>query len=219
VRRIYKEVELKLCLGYTIKKGLVIIMETALLISAGISILGSLFKGASDSKNLEAQARAAEYNARVEREGKRQSNIANSLNQDLTAQQGTKAIESVRNTMSANGNVGSSANAAISAAYGNLDTDLALIDYQYKAEAYNHEMAARGYEQQANAYRAGKSTAMTATMINIGATAFSAFSTAAASKQPYTTYYGLRTEDGLYGTSDPTRYGRGYASNNTNWWF
>ena len=117
--------------------------------SAIVDSVASMEKANSMASNYNADADAYRFNAQQERWAAEQAYQEGSLNASMTRLQGRENIAAGTAAMSAMGNVGTSAQAAIREGAFNLDKDLSAIRYKYYSEATQHKNLAAMYEYNA----------------------------------------------------------------------
>lgn len=117
--------------------------------SAIVNSIASMDKANTDAANYNADADAYRFNAQQERLAAEQAYQEGSLNASMTRLQGRENIAAGTAAMSAMGNVGTSAQAAIREGAFNLDKDLSAIRYKYYSEATQHKNLAAMYEYNA----------------------------------------------------------------------
>lgn len=117
--------------------------------SAIVDSVASMEKANSMASNYKADADAHRFNAQQERWAAEQAYQEGSLNASMTRLQGRENIAAGTAAMSAMGNVGTSAQAAIREGAFNLDKDLSAIRYKYYSEATQHKNQAAMYEYNA----------------------------------------------------------------------
>ena len=125
------------------------VATVALIGSTIVDSIAAADKASTDKRNYESQARAYRMNAQQERYAAEMAYTEGSLNASMARLQGRENIASGAATMSALGNVGTSAQAAIRKGAFNLDKDLAAIRYRYYNEATQHKNQAKIYEENA----------------------------------------------------------------------
>lgn len=112
--------------------------------------IASIDAANTKSSNYRSQANAMRLNAQQERYAAEMAYQEGSLNSSMAFLKGVESISEGAATMSAHGNVGTSAQAAIREGAFNLDKDLAAIRYKYYNEANQHKNQAAIYEYNAN---------------------------------------------------------------------
>lgn len=122
----------------------------ALATSTALQATSSFLSGMYAARGADTERQEALYNAQQERYAAIQAYQEGSLNKSMTALAGRRDIASGAAAMSAAGNIGTSAQAAIREGAFNLDKDIAAMDYRYDNEAIQHRNLARAYEYNAS---------------------------------------------------------------------
>lgn len=123
-----------------------------MMILAGKTIvdgIASIDEANTKARNYSSDATAMRMNAQQEKYAAEMAYTEGSLNASMTRLQGRENIAAGTAAMSAMGNVGTSAQAAIREGAFNLDKDLAAIRYKYYNEAIQHKNQAKVYEHNA----------------------------------------------------------------------
>lgn len=114
-----------------------------------VDSIAAMDESSTNARNYRSQARAYRMNAQQERYAAEMAYAEGSLNSSMVRLQGRENIAAGTAVMSAMGNVGTSAQAAIREGAFNLDKDLAAIRYKYYNEAIQHKNQAVIYEHNA----------------------------------------------------------------------
>lgn len=113
---------------------------TALAITAGsISALSALQSGYADAVALDAQTNEYRINAQQERWAAEQAYAEGAMAVNQASDAAAKEISTGVASMSAAGNIGTSAQSAITQGYFNLGKDISAINYQYGNKATQHK--------------------------------------------------------------------------------
>ena len=127
--------------------------QVPMMILAGKAVvdgIASIDEANTKARNYSSDAAAMRINAQQEKHAAEMAYTEGSLNASMTRMQGRENIAAGTAAMSAMGNVGTSAQAAIREGAFNLDKDLAAIRYKYYNEAIQHKNQAKVYEYNAN---------------------------------------------------------------------
>lgn len=119
----------------------------ALAILAGtIKAASSLQQGWAGSVAIDAQTKEYRLNSQQERWAAEQAYQEGAMAVNQATDSAVKNIATGVAAMSASGNIGSSAQAALLQAYFNLDKDIGALNFKYNNEAIQHKNKAKMYD-------------------------------------------------------------------------
>ena len=110
--------------------------------AAAMKAIGKFTSGFSEAQALDAQRKQYKINAQQSRWAAEQAYAEGAMAVNQQTDAAIKEIAQGVNAMSAAGNVGTSAQAALLQGYFNLGKDVSAINYKYDNEAIQHKNAA-----------------------------------------------------------------------------
>lgn len=167
----------------------------------------AVVSGVSNYQAGKVQEAQNKFNEQQERQAQKQAFQEESLNSTQHYRAVRHEIASGLNMMTGQGNIGTSAESALTGAHFNLAEDLSALRYRYGAEAAGHATAALNYKYNAAVAKRNRRVGVLASSINtIGAAArgvSNIYGTGmlGGKTTPRTTFSGPVTNDGMYGTS------------------
>lgn len=153
---------------------------TALALTAGaLKATGDVVSGISDAQAIDAQTDEFKLNAQQARYAAAQAYQEGAMAVNQTTDSARKEIASGVAGMSAAGNIGTSAQAAIVQAYSNLSKDISAINYKYGNEAIQHKNRAAALEYSAKVSESNRKNRVLSSWIKAGASVVDGFVKAA----------------------------------------
>ena len=137
----------------------------------GASVLDTINKVSAEDQ----AADIAGYNAAQARADAQRIRGEYAMNAGLQRANARRQIASAENEMTAGGNIGPSADAAVMDAYFNLSSDLAAMKYQYDNRAVQYLNQAQNYDYQKKVAKRNKTSAIFGGILNTVATAGKAY--------------------------------------------
>lgn len=142
---------------------------TALAITAGsLKALSQLQSGYSDAANLDAQTNQYRINAALEREAAEQAYAEGAMTVNQATDSANKEIAAGVATMSAAGNIGTSAQSALMQGYFNLGKDVSAINYKYGNKALLHKNQAMMLEYNAKVSESNRKNRILSSWLGAG---------------------------------------------------
>ena len=150
-------------------------LPAGLILAAGaLRATSDIMSGISDAKALDAERQQNEINAQQSRYAAQQAYQEGAMAVNQTTDAARKEIASGVAGMSASGNIGTSAQAALIQGYFNLGKDVSAINYKYGNEATQHLNKARTFDYNANIIESNRKNRILSSWINAGSSIASA---------------------------------------------
>lgn len=150
-------------------------LPAGLILAAGaLRATSDIISGISDAKALDAERQQNKINAQQSRYAVQQAYQEGAMAVNQTTDAARKEIASGVAGMSASGNVGTSAQAALMQGYFNLGKDVSAINYKYGNEATQHLNKARTFDYNANVIESNRKNRILSSWINAGSSIASA---------------------------------------------
>lgn len=151
-------------------------MAVTTAVISGIAAVGAaVVSTVNQIQNNKAIAAQNEYNRQVAEMDAQRAHAEDAMNEGLLRANARRQIATGQNQMTATGNIGSSADAAIVDAYFNLNSDLGAMKYQYDNTAIKYLNEANNYKYNAQVSRKNAKGALLGGMLNITSAAASAY--------------------------------------------
>lgn len=180
-------------------------LPTALVLAAGaLKATGEVVSGMYDAQALDTERQQNKINAQQSRYAAEQAYQEGAMSVNQATLSARQEIGTGKATMSASGNIGTSAQAAIVQSYMNLGKDISAINYKYGNEAIQHKNKAAMLEYNAKMSEINRKNRITSSWLKAGTeivkSAGSAATMGAFGGTPKVTgYTGAVTNDGMYG--------------------
>ena len=168
--------------------------------SGVIKATGAVVSGFSDAQALDAQKKEYDYNATQSRYAATQAYQEGAMAVNMATDSARKEIATGVASMSAGGNIGTSAQAALMQGYFNLSKDVSAINYKYGNEAIQHLNRAEILEYNADIAEKNRKNRILSSWISAGGEALgAAVNVARFAGSGVGSYSGAVTNDGMYG--------------------
>lgn len=155
-------------------------LPTALVLTAGaIKATSEAVSGMYDAQAMDAQTQEYKINAQQSRYAAEQAYQEGAMAVNQTTDAARKEIASGVAGMSASGNIGTSAQAALMQGYFNLGKDVSAINYKYGNEARQHKNKAAMLEYNAEISEINRKNRITSSWLKAGTEIVKSVGTAA----------------------------------------
>lgn len=137
--------------------------------STVLSVAGAAAQAANNYQNFQAQAAAANANAKVAENNARNVLIESSYAQDQKLKEGRQYISNqyVRNMQSGAGGAGTTGDRAVAKSVYNLDKDLSMLAYNYGTKATDYLNQSKVYKYESKVAKANAANSLIAGGLNV----------------------------------------------------
>ncbi|MBO5833886.1 MAG: hypothetical protein J6R22_02940 [Alphaproteobacteria bacterium] len=180
-------------------------LPTALVLAAGaIKATSEVVSGMYEAQAMDAQTQEYKINAKQSRYAAEQAYQEGAMSVNQATLSARQEIGSGIASMSASGNIGTSAQAAIVQSYMNLGKDVSAINYKYGNEARLHKNKAAMLEYNADISEINRKNRITSSWLKAGAEVAKSIGSAAfmggfSGTPKVTGFTDAVTNDGMYG--------------------
>lgn len=180
-------------------------VSTFAIISTAANTVGGIIGTMNQMQQNDSLRKEALYNADRLEEDAQRLYVERALAIEQQLDKGRKDIATGKNIMSANGNIGTSAQAQIIGSAKNLEDDLSAISYAYSNEAIKKKNEAKLQRYNADVYKRNRTNALIGGLLNttagIASSAIMANELGLFGGSPSVTGTGVGniTADGMYG--------------------